>query len=114
MKRVTLREFIKETPQSTDTYIIRYGNAEFNGLIGQEHTIWYKGSYIYSWTNKLDISQKKLRTMMTWTKCGIKVCAKCHKPILGHSEQWFAGYYCDKCWTKDMARERDWDYSHLD
>lgn len=41
-------------------------------------------------------------------------CSRCGKKITGKVQYWFAGRYCDKCWTPADEQSRHWDYSHLD
>lgn len=115
---VTLRQFIKSEKQNFDGYTIKFGKVKFDGFIstlgGLEHTIWFNGKQVYEW-KKLDISEKRLRFLMTCAKCGFDICSECYHPIFeSTAEHWFAGCYHKKCWTKEMEAQRKLDYENLD
>lgn len=120
-KEITLTQFIRKQQEKEgcpESYIIKFKGKNFKGLVSYEHGIWadkeHCGIKVYEWKDRLDIPEKELRNMMSWILEGKKICSKCHKPIEGKCEQYFAGTYCTDCWTEDMERYRAWDYSHLD
>lgn len=82
----------------------------------QEHHIWDTtgGSSIHSWKGDLDISIEELEQLIEYKRKGIEVCCVCRKPIEGKSHGFFAGTYCDKCFTPEIRRQRDDAYSCLD
>lgn len=82
----------------------------------QEHHIWDTtgGSSIHSWKGDLDISIEELEQLIEYKRKGIEVCCVCRKPIEGKSHGFFAGTYCDKCFTPEIRRQRDEAYSCLD
>lgn len=121
---VTLKEFIKIKHTSfsnTLSVTICHNKYKMKAMVtgdGEdvEHNIWDTtgGSSIHGWKGDLDISFEELEQLIEYKRKGIQVCCVCRKPIEGKSHGFFAGTYCDKCFTPEIRRARDEAYSCLD
>lgn len=125
---MTLNEFIKakadkdyiRTTIGYNGYVFRASYSRcFNRLRNKydyEHNIFdNKGqSSVYSWEDDLPITVEKLETLMQYTIDGVPFCNRCLEKIEGGYHTYFAGKFCDKCWTPQDQKDKDWDYSHLD
>lgn len=119
---MTLNEFIKAKADRYTSTTIEYNGYTFKAGYGssfpkeKDYTIWNKtgGTVVYSWAGDLPITVEKLETLMQYTIDGVPFCNRCLEKIEGDYHTYFAGRYCDKCWTPQDQKNKDWDYSHLD
>jgi hypothetical protein len=121
---ITLNEFIKIKHTgfyNTLSVTICHNKYKMKAMVTgdgkqQEHHIWDTtgGSSIHNWKGDLDISIEELEQLIEYKRKGIEVCCVCRKPIEGKSHGFFAGTYCDKCFTPEIRRQRDEAYSCLD
>lgn len=116
---MTLEEFINAKNANTRTTFcsIIYNGYMFKACYSNnEHIIWDKtgNTTVYSWKNELHIPIKKLKQAMQYTIDNVLFCSECLNKIQGKYEQFFAGIYCENCWTEKLEKERKWAYSHLD
>ena len=117
---ISLEEFINEKKWLKCN--INYKNNLFRASVyttyGLEHCIWNDTGVksIYYWKDELDITIEQLKQKLDEETQGISHCCCCGKPIYpgDKSEGYFAGVYCMNCWSDDLEKEREWDYSHLD
>lgn len=121
---ISLNEFIKIKHTgfyNTLSVIICHNKYKMKAMVTgdgkqQEHHIWDTtgGSSIHNWKGDLDIPIEELEQLIEYKRKGIEVCCVCRKPIEGKSHGFFAGTYCDKCFTPEIRRQRDEAYSCLD
>lgn len=117
--KMTLEEFW-EKPLCNDGNEIEiiYQGHKFTAIIfPKEKCIWACNGLIsvpISDSNTLqevkDVCQKYVDGKYVCLRCG-KTISPEDKPSY-HS--YFAGIYCNDCWTKEDQEELDWAYSHLD
>ena len=122
--QITLREFVKIKHtgfHNTLSVTICHNKYKMKAMVTgedeyQEHTIWNTtgNSCIHSWKGELDITIEELEQLIEYERKGICVCNICHKPIEGNVNGFFAGCYCDACFTPELRRQRDDAYSCLD
>ena len=105
------------------SYMIDYNGNKFSAMVSGkpenvEHHIWNETGVtsIYYWKGELKISVEELKKKLDASIQGIDFCCCCGKPIYQgeKSEGYWAGIYCMKCWTPKLAKEREYDYAHLD
>lgn len=82
----------------------------------------YKNKELWGRDGRLSINLKLFDTFESLLSVcrgileGYEYCYECGKKLSKDdcAHQYFAGIYCDDCWTKEMESERDWYYDHLD
>ena len=118
-KEISIEEFIKQDGEKENKYYIIYKENKYTAMItgeGEylEHLIWDESGScsIYNWEKELPISIEELKERIDNYSKGIRYCSCCGKPIQKGEkcEGYFAGIYCMKCWSPQLAAKRDEDY----
>lgn len=115
---MTLQDFINTKTAKYTSTTIEYKGYTFRASINySEHNIWDEtgNKAVYNWKGELPISMAKLEQLLDWTMNCIDYCNDCLEKIEGRTHYLWAGAYCDKCWAKNKAEDRDFgNYGRLD
>lgn len=125
MKQITLKEFWEKSIERLlqgdkgrmDYVIDLDGDTTYTGMIiarGSEKLLWANNGSICIPVNTCTNYNKLVHMCKDVTENKASYCIRCGKKITGKVQHWFAGRYCDKCWTPADEQSRNWDYSHLD
>ena len=118
---MTLRQFWQavQSGEKVESTTLEYGDGKFKCHIfniSNAH-LWYEfGTLSIPLLGISSYEQLKERCDLYMKDKA--VCCRCGKIINRNERQtyktWFAGIYCNDCWTNEDEKERNWDYSHLD
>ena len=117
---MTIEEFW-DTSTDKDQWDIKidYKGKPFSALIisgGKD--LWYKSNGSITVPIHLAKTLEQLKELCDHYVNGKYVCLRCGKILNANDiksyQDYFAGRYCNDCWTREDESDRDWAYSHLD
>ena len=117
--KMTLEEFWEKPLSKNNSDIeIEYKEHKFTAVIfPTEKCMWAHNGLISVPMSKAK-TLEELKKMCDKYAMGKYACVRCGKTISPEDKpsyhSYFAGIYCNDCWTKEDQEELDWAYSHLD